>query len=373
MEEKVINKIAHESGHDTAKMIEVKKNPNDECYTSMQDIWNELEYWGALGKFRGKRIICPCDWDIEEGGDVYSVTIEYNDNDVVTMNGITLIENSVERISYDLFNPQKETFEKVEVSRSDFGDFLRKKLTCNFLRTITMRAHAWGVRSVTASGYNPDVGRGVPFQSVDFSKYDVCVTNPPFSLYGEFMAAIVGKIDFCVLAPFLNRSVLAVALPLYKKQAYLGHIIHLNLDFSNPTPENRYGVKTVSCDWLVSWPEAQAERNKAPRRTYISYEDYKDEYQTMENITMRDGTHPIIVSAGTVPDDYAGWMFGPISVLDGIDMDGCEWYCTKFAKYFEEHPEENPCAHPFSSKMRVHNGKEKFTGIIFRRKPEGND
>jgi ferredoxin-thioredoxin reductase catalytic subunit len=30
----------------------------------MKDIVNELAHYGFNGKFKGKNIICPCDWDI---------------------------------------------------------------------------------------------------------------------------------------------------------------------------------------------------------------------------------------------------------------------------------------------------------------------
>lgn len=57
-QKKIINKIKYDSGQTTP----LGTKPNDECYTSMQDIINELSLW--KDKFRNKNIICPCDWDI---------------------------------------------------------------------------------------------------------------------------------------------------------------------------------------------------------------------------------------------------------------------------------------------------------------------
>lgn len=284
-----------------------KKN-NDECYTPYQVIYDELSRWAALGKFKNKKIICPCDRDDED-------------------------------------------------------------VTSNFIKVLTENATEWGIKSITASGYDPETGRGVKFQDVDYTKYDICCTNPPFSLYREFMKCIVGKIDFVCLAPFLNRATPNVSLPLMLKQAYLGFGVGLGISFSNPTKENNYsGVKGVRCDWITSWPEAQEERNKQCHKTGINYELYKDEYIIMENMTMKDGTHPIKVN-GAYPDDYTGWMFGPVSLLDQISHDEYEVYGTNYKKYYNtEHPENNPFNHKASEQMLIHNGKQYFHGIVFRKK-----
>ena len=79
-QDKVLKKIQHSI--DSGKTTPKGTKPNDECYTSMQDILNELSYWGALGKFQGKNIICPCDWDIVEDNNVYSITITYTDEGI---------------------------------------------------------------------------------------------------------------------------------------------------------------------------------------------------------------------------------------------------------------------------------------------------
>ena len=189
--------------HGNEGQLGTKKN--DECYTDMQDILNELSQWAALDKFNGKNIICPCDWDIVGNENIYSITIKYKDS------GVEVFGNSaykaVESVQYDLWSDDDTpVITRITLKEEEIEDFLRDKLTCNFVRTLTQNARAWGIKSITASGYNPANGKGIKFQDVDYSKYDICITNPPFSLYGEFMKAIVGKIDFIVLAPLMNRA-----------------------------------------------------------------------------------------------------------------------------------------------------------------------
>ena len=185
------------------------------------------------------------------------------------------------------------------------------------------------------------------------------------------MKCIVGKIDFIILAPFLSRCHPCIGLPLMFNQAYLGFGVHLALTFANPTNENNYsGERAVACDWITSFPEAQDKRNAKHFKSGVKYDIYKDEYKEMPNMLMKDGTHPIRVSTSAYPEDYTGWMFAPISVLDNLDQEAYEWYSTSFRKYFNStNPGANPFAHKLSDEMYIKaDGKPGFYGVIFRKK-----
>lgn len=304
-QEKVLNKINNSLKHGNEGQLGTKKN--DECYTDMNDILSEMTYWANLGKFQNKNIVCPCDWDITDDENIYSITITYKDQDVEVIGNN--VYKAVKAVTYDLWSGTEEepVITKVDLKEDEIEDFLRNKLTCNFIRTFTQNARAWGIKSITASGYNPANNKGVKFQDVDYSKYDICCTNPPFSLYSEFMKAIVGKIDFIVLAPLMNRANPNIGQPLMLKQAYLGLGVHLALNFNNPTKDNAYHTKSVACDWITSFSEAQDERNARHFKSGIVYELYKDEFVEMPNMTMKDGTHPIRVPA-QFPEDYDGCL-----------------------------------------------------------------
>lgn len=368
-QDKVLKKIQHSI--DSGKTTPRGTKPNDECYTSMQDILNELSYWGALGKFQGKNIVCPCDWDIVEDNNVYSITITYTEEGIDAQ--------SRTHVAYDLWANtlwssseinSEPRIEHIDLKEEEVDEFLRNKLTCNFIRILAQNARRWGISSITASGYDPDTGRGIKFQDINYEEYDVCITNPPFSLYGEFMKCIVGKIDFICLAPFLNRVNPNVGLPLMLKQAYLGHNVYLALNFYNPTSDNEYKNKAVACDWITSYPEAQGARNKEKHnhRSGVCYADYKDDYIVMENMTMKDGTHPIRVPATMLPDDYFGWMFTSVNVLHEIDLSQFEWYGTSFKKYYNKTcVENNPFQHACTDNMVSTASKKFFHGVLLKR------
>ena len=357
---KILKKIAHNK--DCGQSRPIKAN-NDECYTSIQNIIKELAYWGSLGKFKDKNIICPCDWDIIEDEEVYSITIKYNDTDIETTgNSVSKIE-----IQYDLWRDDNQEI-TINLKESEIEEFLCNKLTCNFIKTLTTNARKWGIKSITASGYNPETGRGIKFQDVDYSKYDICITNPPFSLYGEFMKAIVDKIDFIVLAPFLNRTHPKVGLNLQLGKAFLGKNVKFDTEFNNVI-NNKY--LSVCVDWITSFREAQDERNEENKnyKTGIDYEIYKDEYDIMENMIMEDDTCPIKVPAKGVPDNYYGWFFTNIGFIHVYDLRQFEWYITDAAKYYNENPDKSPFKNKKYSKNAIlyHNGKYNFEGIVARR------
>lgn len=63
----------------------VGQKSNDECYTPYDCIFNELHNWGKLGKFVGKNIICPCDWEVDDK--IKSITIDC-ESMIITSNAI---------------------------------------------------------------------------------------------------------------------------------------------------------------------------------------------------------------------------------------------------------------------------------------------
>lgn len=365
-----------------------KKN-NDECYTDMQDILNELCYWAEKNKFSGKRIVCPCDWDITDDKDIYGIEINYDENpaEVNAFKAVKSVKitKSVE-FSGTIFETTSETEEETvetklveyDLAENEIEEFLRTKLTCNFVRALTQNARRWGIKSITASGYNPATDCGIKFQDVDYSKYDICITNPPFSLYAEFMQCVIGNIDFICLAPFLNRKSTFFGIPMQEGKAFIGHnrgvgYDYIVISFNNVTIDNNFTSLKVACDWITSFNDAQIDRNKNLKPTGICYDTYKDDYKTLCMI-MKDGTHPIKVPSGDFPSDYAGWMLAPINVLMRISFDEYEWYITNFKKYYYNNPSS-----PFSKDNDfktdhnyVDGSGASFSGIVFRKKPKEN-
>ena len=228
---------------------------NDECYTSMHDIGAELGRWIELGKLEGKRIICPCDWDIMRDEDCFSITFDFEHGFLKQT-----VLNKVYRmpkVTYSLFDLVEDVGgvpvqKNVVVPENEVDDFLRDRIKCNFLRYLITEAKTCGIKSITASGYDPATNRGIKFQDIDYSKYDVCITNPPFSLMNEFVKTLLGedyqqkKCDFIFLAPFMNRVNPNIGLPLMLNKLYLGYGRNLRLVFARSSESITSSSSTTS-------------------------------------------------------------------------------------------------------------------------------
>ena len=338
-----------------------KKLPKDEYAVGMKDVYKELSYWGALGKFIGKDIICPCDWDIVDGENIYAIEIIYGGR---ASDGLPS--------SVEVYRCDGESITCESIPADKIEHFVYYKLSCNFLRTLTQHAEDWGIKSITASGYNPVTGLGFPYQSIDFSMYDVCITNPPRSLYSNLVESVIGKIDFIILSPFLNRSHTIPSIPLMLKQAYLGKGRRISPNFHNVALEDKPINKDLCCDWLVSYPDAQTVVDATRLVNGIKYDLYKGGYSLMDNLTMKDGTHPIKINdITTIPDDFYGWMLCAVGILDKLSNEEFEWYPTQGRPYFNK---VNPSSSPYAHKMTVENMKVSwkdgsvYDGVVIRRR-----
>lgn len=357
---------ANDDHHNRNQMARVKENSNDECYTPIDEIERELSYWASLGKFEGKRILCPCDLKIS--AEVAAVQIDFSPPDTVT-----IIYNNVERENFGLFDliDKKYEIKKSIIDRNKVESILGDSPVSNFVRVFIRHAREWKISAITASGYNPKTNEGIRFQDINFNAYDMIVTNPPFSCYSEFMDKVVDKVDFISIAPFLNRVAANIGLPMMLRKVYIGksgdeYGGYSSIDFITDT-----GKKVnVGCDWITSFNEAQEERNIRLHNSSngIKFDPHAN-YLVMGNMTMKDGTHPIRVPSKDFPEDYDGWMYASVNILSYISHDDYDWYGTNYMKYFNTtNPQANPFNHKIVLGMTKVNGQGGFNGIVFRKK-----
>ena len=333
-----------------------KLKADDEFYTSFADIVTELSHW--VGKLRNQKIICPCDFKPTKK--VSSITIDF-EKDKFYINSVKKKDTYK---PYSLFDGFETEWSSTEISESQLREILANQEVVNFVNYLWAVGKEAGIKSITASGYDISTDLGVSFDEVDYSQYDLVITNPPFSLYSSFMECI-GDIDKIIIAPFMNRVAPCVAIPLMERKAYLGYGRHLAMNFNNPTGGKG---KKVAIDWIVSWPDAQKEIDKLSSKTGLKYD--KLSYKEMPYMTMKDGTKPLKIKSVTeIPDDYNGYMFTSVAVLDKLSYAKYNWICTGCKSYFnKQHPELNPFAHKVSNEMIGYGTDDScFHGILFKK------
>ena len=143
-----------------------KAEDPDEYYTLYDDIAAEVSLYRK--HLKGKRIICPCDWD-----ESFETEIVYSDGDYIPSDNLFDEGDFVKIINVE------ETKKRIEKDIS--------LIKCNFIKFLVSHAEAYGIKSISVSGYNPADKKGIKFQNIDYSKYDLVITNPPFSQINEFI------------------------------------------------------------------------------------------------------------------------------------------------------------------------------------------
>lgn len=197
-------------------MQNAKAVKNDEYYTLWQDIADELPLY--KDQLRGKRIICPCDWD-----DSFDEALVYKEEGYVAPHNLFSVGGSVKHI--DIAHSK----EKIERNL----DFVR----CNFVKFLVSHAEVYGIKSVSVSGYDPSSGQGVRFQDVDYSKYDIVITNPPFSVFREFISTLFeNNVGFIIIGPTNALSYKDVFSHVQSNEMWLGYHHHMT-GFALPSGE----------------------------------------------------------------------------------------------------------------------------------------
>lgn len=258
------------------KLNTAKKEKNDEFYTQLSDIEKELRRY--RDQFKGKRVFCNCDdptwsnfWkyfylNFEFFGLDSLVSTHYNENGG----------------SYKL-----ETFDGVNVVQTDLignGDF-RSDECVAILETV-----------------------------------DIVATNPPFSLFREFVAQLIEYDKQFIILGNQNAITYKEIFPLIKEnKLWLGYHSNKVLEFEVPEhyplvgsktrrdPETGKGYVSVSgISWFTNMDIAKRHEDIILYKTYNP-----DEYPKYDNYDAIE-----VSRVANIPVDYDGVMGVPITFLD---------------------------------------------------------
>lgn len=186
----------------------------NEYYTTLQEIESVCGKFADLGYFVGKRIVCPCDFTPHEiqGRFVSSLKYEVCSGEIeVEANAVATKSQNLwdisahkpvclARIDASLPNALKSQEVFLEGSEiSNFGYwFLRNRERC-------------GWKSLSLSGLQTIRGYvGIDMLAVDYSQYDVAVTNPPFTGCQSLISLV--KRAGCEVLMIVAESGVALAL-----------------------------------------------------------------------------------------------------------------------------------------------------------------
>lgn len=285
-----------------------RNKKNDEFYTIYEDIESELSEYD----FKDKIVFCPCD-DYRQSNFVKWFKDNFNKKQIKLLISVNYdIGNGAYEYRYDGVN---ENIKEIED-----GDF-----------------------------------RSDNTKDIMFNEADIIVTNPPFSIYREYMKQILSTGKRFIVLGSLNsfsyndtiRAFVDDRIGFGYNKTKTGTRMGNHMSYETPSGE----TKTIPSFWSTNI------KHHIPR--LITGTKFKDkEYEVFDN-----APHIINVDRKKdIPDDYYGYMGVPVTTIPFINRDEFEITGRLQSSTIND---LNPYGRPYV------NGKEKFVRIIIKRKENG--
>lgn len=245
-----------------------RREKDNEYYTLYKDVADEVGMY--LSQLKGMRILCPCDWN--------------------------------------------SSFEEHTFYTRELGIITEPSPTgSQFVRYLIAKAEQYGFESVTASGYDERIGQGIKFQDINYTKYDVIITNPPFSLFGEFIDTLIGAgKKFLVIGSLMDCSLKNIVSYFQHEQIRIGYHYHLS-GFLRPdgTIMPKQDSTPRCCQWFTN---LVVELHQRPLVLTESYEESPEQYPHYTNYNAIECTF-----VRKIPNDYYGAIGVPVSFLQSYN------------------------------------------------------
>ena len=348
----------------TENLDRAKKNKADEFYTQMPDIEAELRHYKE--HFRGKVVLCNCDDPFESNFFKYFaanfnhlglkklIATSYSDSPVAyqqlplfEVNHLE-IKNSAERPASKIeINEVKDENKNGAIDLADVEYLIR-----NRKNTLTLLEGDGDFRSEECIQL--------------LKEADIVVTNPPFSLFREYVAQLVEYDKNFIIIGSKNAITYKEIFALIKEdKLWLGNEFRNgNAYFRIPTeyarewadgvfnPETGL-VKFRNVGWFTN-----LDLNK--RHEIITlYKNYSpEEYPHYDNYDAIN-----VNKVAEIPYDYDGVMGVPITFLDKYNPK--QFDLIGIDRYVDDNPN-------YGKRFSI-NGKEKYARILIRKKRPQNE
>lgn len=320
------------------KLRAAEKNKKDEFYTQLVDIENELKHYRE--HFRGKTVLCNCD---DPRVSNFFHYFSYNFEQLGLKKLITTCYKNQER---DLFS-QHDSERAIWLEYN--GDHNGNR-----------------VPDPEEIGINYLQGDG-DFRSPEcielLKQADIIVTNPPFSLFREYVTQLMKYEKKFIIVGHQNAITYKEIFPLIKENKIwlgygfrggAGHFFSKYTDTATASNHQEGMIRVSGVNWFtnIEIPKRQEE--------IILYKQYSS-----EDYPKYDNYDAINVDKTTdIPSDYYGAMGVPITFLDKYNPSQFE-IIDGIGRYSVLHNEETKKEGKYLSMI---DNKAKFFRIIIRRR-----
>ncbi len=292
----------------TNKLLqEAKKSKSDEFYTQLSDIESELQHY--KGHFKNKVVYCNCD------DPTISNFFNYFASNFKELGLKKLIASCCKKQEIDLFNTEK-------TESGFFYEYTGKE---------TIKPHSTDIT------YFKGDGDFRSMESIELLKQaDIVVTNPPFSLFREYVAQLIDFDKQFLIIGNINAITYKEIFKLIKEdKAWLG--INLGRGISGfivPEHYELYGteariddlgnriVSPNNCLWLTNLDTSKRHEDIELTKKYFGNETEYPKYDNYNGINVN--------KTKNIPFDYDGYMGVPITFLHKFNPDQFE--IIKFRK-----------------------------------------
>lgn len=306
------------------KLQNAKKNKNDEFYTQFSDIQREMNAYIEYDEnvFRNKTILLPCD-DPE-----WSNFTKYFAQNFQRFGLKKLISTSYAHNSKHVdFDYQPTLFES-----GDPKFEIKKSKEKGKIFTLTSDENADGKINIDDLKWNYLEGDG-DFRSDEIKKLrdeaDFIITNPPFSLFREFLSWIMESEKSFSIIGNMNAITYKEVFPLIKTNkiwlgagfsggnAFFGLPENNRTSWANGVLQENGLVKFRNCCWYTNIDHGKRHQplslmTEADNIRYSKHKEIKNlNYLKYDNLDAIE-----VPFTDSIPSDYKGLMGVPISFLE---------------------------------------------------------
>lgn len=275
-----------------SNLTRAKREKNDEFYTQLSDVEAELRHYRE--HFEGKTVYCNCD-DPFQSAFFKHFALNFN------VLGLKLLMTTS-------FTPEGAKLYRLYEMKDVTGD---ERVDLYDALELTK------VDDLEGDG---DFRSPECLEILDMA--DIVVTNPPFSLFREYVAQLVEHDKKFLIIGNLNAITYKEIFPLIKEgKMWLGPSIssgdrkfHVPDDYvirttnSGTDPDGRKWVRVAGVRWYTNL--SHAKRNR-PLDLFRSYYDDPSKYPKYDNYDAIEVSRVV-----NIPEDYFGVMGVPITFLD---------------------------------------------------------
>ena len=259
-----------------------KEAKNDEFYTQLDDIIAEIaQHKDYVRQFQGKTVFCNCD------------------------------------------DPEWSSF--VEFFRKFFKKLGLKKMICTHYEKDGSPSYKleWSGEKIHGDTVNmiktPLKGNG-DFRSEEcielLKEADIVVTNPPFSLFREYVAQLMEYDKKFVIIGNLNAIAYKEVFPLLRdNKIFIGYasgskVFRVNDDFNNSSTFVENGIKYAKFGNICWYTNFDLDKSHEPLILTKNFTGNEDRYPHYDNYDAID-----VHSVSDIPKDYMGVMGVPLTYL----------------------------------------------------------